>query len=329
MRWVRQDRKGSARRSSVPARSFLTQSSKSPRAGHEDVFDIEVDRTENFIANGLVSHNTRWGENDLCGYLLKEHSDNWEHICLPALAEDNDPLGRVPGEALCPERFPVEALEQIKAAMSSYMFAGLYQQRPAPLEGGIVKRDWFNRYSELPDLFDELIQSWDLTFKALGTSYVVGEVWGRKAADFFLVDLVRDRLDFPSTLRAIERLTHRWPGAATKLVEEAANGHAAIAMLQDKIPGIVGVRPQGSKEARLIAVSGLIESGNVWIPEQAVAEWADDFIEEVVNFPNAANDDMCDSMTQALARLSKRTQNFNLSLPTSGTRPSPWSFDNG
>ncbi len=272
----------------------------------------------------IIVIQTRWHENDLSGYLMTEHEDDWEVINLPALAEENDPLGREVGEALCPERFSVEALKQTKKSMSSYMFAGLYQQRPAPLEGGIIKRGWFQRYKELPEQFDELIQSWDLTFKALGTSFVVGEVWGRVGADFYLADLFRDRVDFPSTLRAILRLTKKWPGATTKVVEEAANGYAAISMLQDKIPGVVGQRPMGSKEARLIAVSGLIESGNVWIPEQSLADWADDFIEEAVNFPNAANDDQVDSMTMALSRLSKRTQNFKFALPTSGARPSPW-----
>ena len=275
----------------------------------------------------LIVIQTRWHEGDLTGYLLSEHSDNWEHICLPALAEENDPLGRKPGEALCPERFPVAELDKIKKAISSHMFAGLYQQRPAPLEGGIVKRKWFKRYrpaAELPDKFDEETQVWDLTFKGTGTSFVVGEVWGRSAGKFYLVDQFRDRVDFPGTLRAIAAISVKHPGVARKVVEEAANGNAVISMLKDKIPGIIGKRPQGSKEARLLAVSSYIEAGNVYLPEGPGYEWVEDFIEEVVNFPNAANDDQVDAMTMALAELSQRQSVVNFQLPTAGIRENPW-----
>jgi predicted phage terminase large subunit-like protein len=225
---------------------------------------------------------------------------------------------------LCPERFPVAALIKIKEAITSYMFAGLYQQRPAPLDGGMVKRGWFSRYLTRPDAFEEMLQSWDLTFKDTGKSYVVGQVWGRKSADFYLVDQVRERLDFPGTLRAIKRISKRWPNVTTKLVEEAANGHAVIATLRGKVPGIVGIKPKGSKEARLIAVSGVIESGNVWIPDQSIAPWADDFVEEAVVFPNGANDDQVDAMTMALSRFSTRSSNLGIEIPTGGQRQSPW-----
>lgn len=276
----------------------------------------------------IVVIQTRWHERDLSGYLINEHADDWEVINLPALAEEDDMLGRQPGEALCPERFSAEVLHQIKAAISTYKFAGLYQQRPAPLEGGMVKRKWFQRYKELPEDFDEQIQVWDFTFKeTVSGSYVVGELWGRKGANFFLVDQIRDRLDFPGMLMAITRFSNRWPDVVEKIVEEAADGYAIIDTLKDQIPGIIGVRPKGSKVARLVAVSGLLEAGNVWVPEQSVADWADDFIEEVVTFPNAANDDQVDAMTMALSRLSKRTQNFNITLGTGGARPSPWDFN--
>jgi predicted phage terminase large subunit-like protein len=274
----------------------------------------------------LVVIQTRWHEDDATGKIFDEHTDEWEHICIPAIAEENDALGREEGESLCPERFPAAKLAQIKEAVTSYMFAGLYQQRPAPLEGGTLKRDWFGRYTDLPTSFDQMLQSWDLTFKSTGSSYVVGQVWGRKDADFYLAHQVRDRLDFPGTLRAIERVSKQWPDVTTKLVEEAANGHAVIATLRDKVPGIVGVKPAGSKEARLVAVSGLVESGNVWIPEQSVASWADDFIEEAVVFPNGANDDQVDAMTMALSRLRTQGPGFKMDIPDGGQRPSPWSI---
>lgn len=275
----------------------------------------------------IIVVQTRWHESDLSGYLINDHEDNWEVLSLPALAEENDLLERELGEALCPDRYTASDLEKIQGAMTSYMFAGLYQQRPSPLEGGLVKRDWFQRYKYLPDEFDEQVQVWDFTFtETTSGSYVVGELWGRLGANFYLVDQIRDRLDFPGMLMAMRRFSNRWPDVIEKIVEEAANGYAIIDSLKEEIPGIIGVRPKGSKVARLVSVSGLIESGNVWIPHQSIADWADDFIEEVVNFPNAANDDQVDAMTMALARLFKRSQTFNLALSTAGVRESPWSI---
>jgi hypothetical protein len=143
----------------------------------------------------MIIIQTRWHEHDGTGKILAEHTDDWELIRIPAIAEDKDDiLGREEGEALCPDRYDAEALTKIKEAISTYKFAGLYQQRPAPLEGGAIKREWFGRYKDLPEAFDETLQSWDLTFKGTGSSYVVGQVWGRKGADFYLADQVRERL---------------------------------------------------------------------------------------------------------------------------------------
>ncbi len=278
----------------------------------------------------IVVIQTRWHERDLSGYLISEHADDWEHINLPALAEPDDLLGRVEGEPLCPERFTAETLAQIKKGVGTHMFAGLFQQRPAPIEGNMVMRNWFRRYLVVPDSFDEILQSWDLTFgKDTGTSKDVGEAWGRKGGDFYLLDLIRGEMNFPEQCRQIEVMTKRWPDATTKLVEDAASAAAVISTLKKKVPGLVPVPARSSKEARLVAVSGLIESGNVYIPHQSIAPWADDFIEEVVTFPNAAYDDQVDSMTQALNRLSKRAGAGNFRIPDVGQRQNPWEFTHG
>jgi hypothetical protein len=71
---------------------------------------------------------TRWHQDDLAGWLLREHAaENWRVVSLPALAEPNDALGRAEGEALWPKRYPVEALERIKEAIGSVSWAALYQ----------------------------------------------------------------------------------------------------------------------------------------------------------------------------------------------------------
>src|SRR5204862_3137300 len=154
-------------------------------------------------------------------------------------------------------------------------------QRPSPAAGGILKRRWWQYYDKQPDvgLCDELIQSWDLAFKnSEGSSYVVGQVWGRWGAEMALLDQVRAKLTFPETLEAFRALTNRWPKATAKLVEDKANGPALIAMLQNEIAGIVAVRPDGSKEARAHAISPLLEAGNVFLPHPSIAPWIEEYV---------------------------------------------------
>src|SRR6185369_7597794 len=113
---------------------------------------------------------------------------------------------------------------------------------------------------------------------------------------------VRDRMDFPATVKAIESLSAKHPAAVAKLVEDKANGPAVISTLKSKISGLIAVEPRGSKEARASAVSPAIEAGNVFLPAPSAAPWVHDFIEECAAFPKGANDDQVDAMTQALDR---------------------------
>ena len=270
---------------------------------------------------------TRWHERDLPGYLIHKSGEEWEVINLPALAEEDDLMGRAVGEALCPERFDAERLMQIKKVIGSHMFNALYQQRPAPIEGGMVKRDWFQRWTELPASFQEVIQSWDLTFSDTGASYVVGQVWGRNGANAFLLDQVREKLNFPDTIKRIHMLSERWPKSTVKLIENKANGPAVISTLKDSVPGIIPIQVRGSKEARLAGVSGMIEAGNVYIPAPHVCHWVDDFVEEIITFPSSS-DDQVDAMTQALDYLNQNRYSTNILLSPAGTRTNPWEFAN-
>ena len=187
------------------------------------------------------------------------------------------------------------------------MWAGLYQQRPTALEGGIVKREWVNTYLKVPDSFNEMLQSWDLSFKETKNgSFVVGQVWGRSQADYYLVDQIRARMDFPTTKNAIRALSKKHPDARRKIVEDKANGPAILSDLKRELPGLVSFSSKDSKEARLSAVSPYFESGNVFIPDKSVKDWSGDFLEELINFPNALNDDQVDACSQALLSFNKQ-----------------------
>jgi predicted phage terminase large subunit-like protein len=150
---------------------------------------------------------------------------------------------------------------------------------------------------------DEQAQSWDCSFKDLDTSdYVVGQMWGRLGAMYFLGDQIRGRMDCPSTVKAVRDMTAKWPGTIAILVEDKANGSAVIQMLSREIGGILPVNPSGGKIARAQAVSALVEAGNIFLPHPDYAPWVNDFIEECAAFPNGAHDDQVDAMTQILLR---------------------------
>jgi len=202
-------------------------------------------------------------------------------------------------------QFGAEQLTELKLRLGSYAAAAQLQQRPSPAEGGILKRVWWKYYLDLKRTeFDVFIQSWDLAFKGdQNSSYVVGQVWGRKGGEFALLDQVRAKLNFPETIETFRELGTRWPQCTAKFVEDKANGPALIATLLREIPGILAVRPDGTKEARAHAVSALIESGSVFLPDKSIAPWIDDFVEECAAFPKGAYDDQVDCCTQALKQL--------------------------
>lgn len=266
---------------------------------------------------------TRWHEDDLAGWLQANPPVGWdvEVLRLPALAEGAteqnpdyvDPLGRSEGEALWPERYEVDELLSIKAG-GSYVWNALYQQRPVAAEGNLLKRSWWKFYDEPPELlsrrvtFDEIIASWDTSFKDTKDSdYVVGQVWGRSGGDYYLLHQVRDQMDYPTFKRAVADLKTLWPAAHVTLIEDKANGSAVIADLRSEVDGLVAVDPDGGKVARVVAISGLVEGGQVFLPMQKHAAYVEGFLAECASFPNGANDDQVDTMSQALNRLKRDT----------------------
>jgi len=306
---------------------------------HVDQWYKSTLRTRLAPGGAIVLVMTRWHEDDLAGRLLKEAKaggEQWETVVLSAQSESINEFGDKIKEWLWTERYSAEEYKSIKKAIGAYLWASLYQQKPSPTEGGILKRDWWKFYRQAPGRFDEIIQSWDCTFKDEKASksgtpdYVVGQVWGRVGADKYLLDQVRDRMDFPATIQAVRTLTYKWPKARAKLIEDKANGPAVIATLKREIPGLIPVNPEGGKVVRAQAVSADIEAGNVYLPDPSIAPWVHDFIEECVAFPNGAFDDIVDAMSQSLNRLcvtgSRDKFSFNASEMDGLTKKSAWNL---
>lgn len=274
----------------------------------------------------IVLVQTRWHDDDLAGWLLKEEANGeepecWHVVNFEAVKEDEslklpptctiEPDWRKPGEALCPERFGIERLRKIKPKVGAYFWNALYQQRPAPLEGGFFKRSWWQFYKQLPGGFDRIIQSWDCAFKETSDSdYVVGQVWGQTGSQFYLIDQIRERLDINGTLSAIRTLTARYPEARAKLVEDKANGPAVIDLLSREISGLIAINPEGGKQVRAVAIAPFVEAGNVFLPDPTIAPWIHDWIIEFSQFPNGAHDDQVDSATQAVNWLASNQEQY-------------------
>jgi len=267
---------------------------------------------------------TRWHEQDLAGVMQQE--GGWEVMRFPAIAEDNDILGRKVGMALNPKRYGIERLDEIRKALGSKFFSAMYQQRPSPEDGDIFKRHWFKYYkrADRPQQFDAICQSWDMAFKdTKGSAYVVGQVWGRKGANFYLIDQIRDKLNFTESCKAVINLTNKYPDVKAKLIEDKANGPAIINTLKGKVSGIIPLNPRGSKEARAYATQPLLEAGNIFLPDPTESPWVEDFLEECVTFPNSDYKDQVDSFTQACDYLGEKNKLSDINI-LGITKTSTW-----
>jgi predicted phage terminase large subunit-like protein len=263
-------------------------------------------KTSAFVVIGQRVH-----QDDLIGHLLE--LGNWEHLNLPTIFEGDrsvtslgwrDPRSQE-GELLWPARFGEKEVAEAQRTLGSYAFAAQHQQRPSPAGGGLVRREWLRYYDQVPDDLADFTLSLDAAFKSGEMSdFVVCQCWARRGGDFYLLDSVRQKADFPQTIRMMRTMVQRWPKAARKLIEEKANGAALIASLKHEIPGLIPIVPRESKESRLSAVSPLIEAGNCHFPSSRIAPWIDVLVEELVTFPAARYDDQTDCLSQALAALS-------------------------
>lgn len=255
----------------------------------------------------------RLHETDLTGYILGKEKDRWVHLKLAATAEKDEkwdfPItGAVKerrfGELLWPDRMPKAFLDGQTVGLGTWTYAGQYQQNPAPLEGGLIKRSWVKFYQELPASFEILVQSWDCTFKDSAESdFVAGQVWARSAGRYYMLPYrVNARMDFGPTLKAVEAMCKDVPGANAILIEDKANGSAIISELRQRVPGVLAVEPYGGKLSRAQGMAPSWESGSVLLPDPEIFDvpWIEDYLHNICTFPKAAHDDDVDATSQAI-----------------------------
>ena len=219
-----------------------------------------------------------------------EQQDGWKKV-------------KVTGDQ-CP-RISDDSLARAREEMGELRFAQEYLCEFVQGEGSLFKEEWVQYFdpATVPDM-DMIIQSWDTAAtKSTTSDYVVGQVWGRKGADFYLLDQVRGRWDFDETVYAMKEVTKVWHESSAILVEAQALGAALASHLKKQISGIIPIHVKQSKELRTMSCIPAWHSKNVFIPLPEKRPWVRDYVSELTNFPNAPNDDQVDATTLALNQL--------------------------
>lgn len=289
--------------------------------GEAEVFDIQVEGTETFIANGVVSHNTRWHQRDLIGRLIKDaalnpDADQFEIFEFPAILTlpnpDYDPEDpESPAEldkSLWPEQWPLETLLRTKASMPAWQWNAQYMQSPTAQEAALIKRDhirWWEK--DTPPSCAFVVQAWDTAMTTKERSdYSVCQTWGvwtteEGVDNVILLNSVRRKVEFPELKRiALEQVKDWEPDAL--IVEAKASGQPLIDELRRSGIFVQEFSPGKGQDkiARVNAITDMFVSGQVWFPE---TRWATEVVEELLAFPSGEHDDQVDALTLALRRV--------------------------
>ena len=293
------------------------------------------------VANGLVSHNTRWHDDDLSGRIEKQMEEAqkeaaatgkwpedvfpWKVVRFPAIALEDEPH-RKKGEVLNPKRYSEREYLVIKRTIGPRDWAALYQQDPVPEEGAYFSKDSFRWYDQLPG---------ELSFYAAGdlaiskkesADYSVFVVVGVDRDDnIYVVDVRRGRWD---SMEIIEQMFDVYRTWNTKLIglekgqiEMAIGPFLEKRIAEEKLWAMAyEPLPPGKrdKELRARPIQGRAKQGKLWI--QRGAPWADAFVNELLRFPTGTKDDQVDG----IAWIGQMLEFMRAELPAQRPTPPSW-----
>jgi len=266
---------------------------------------------------------TRWHEDDLCGRILKQPDDpeyfdeddeKWDVITFPAIATEQDALGRSVGDALWEERYPVKRLFAIKKTVGEYWFAGLYQQMPSPQGGGIFKKQNFRYFSmdeyyyylrnpenSLTDYQTEpisecrLYATVDLAVSTKQSAdYTCVLIFAvTKKNDILVLDVIRERFEGADHLNLIKRIISEWHPLSVGIESVQYQVTLVQQAMRDGLP-VVPLRADTDKVSRSLLIAARINEGMVFFLKPA--KWLDAFESELLQFPNGRHDDQLDAL---------------------------------
>ena len=306
--------------------------------GSEEVFDVQIEHTENFIANGFVSHNTWWHEDDWAGRIqeaMKGEGEKFEIVRYPAINEEGDeyiltddriveipPNSPVPdgarmtrphGTALHPERYTTEALKRkklnYKAAGMIRMWNALYQQNPTPDSGIYFTKDLFRRYAHAPSRRGRTVyQAWDfaITEGEQNDYTVCATIMQDEFDNLYVIDIFRFKSDDGNAI--VEHMIDQYVmwgvdylGMEDGQIWKAIRSQFERRCQERKVyPSFEVLQPLTDKLVRANPLKGRMQLGKVYWPEDGAFPWVEICVRELIVFPNGKHDDQVDAVAWAV-----------------------------
>jgi predicted phage terminase large subunit-like protein len=250
----------------------------------------------------VLAIQTRWSLTDPMGWFLEQHGVRTLHLPAISLGKERDALKREAGAALWPDRYPADSLEAIRRDIGSQNFNCLFQGDPTGSEGIVFRRSWIQHYTQTPERFSKIVQSWDTAYRAgQQNDFTVCTTWGATNTGYYLLHVFRAKVEFSDLLKKMKMLAEEWKPDEI-LVEDAGSGISAIQELRNSTTfPVIAVKADKSKIERANACTGFFEAGRVHFPQDAI--WLADAENEICGFPVFLHDDVTDSCCQALNRL--------------------------
>jgi predicted phage terminase large subunit-like protein len=279
------------------------------RAYQEQVWDWYTNDMYSRLEPGaaIIVIMTRWHMADLVGKLLDSDAEEWVSVVLPAEAEENDPLGRAVGEALCPERYNKMALAKARKVLQRDYFA-LYQQRPQPREGELFQRAWLPIVPVAPAKC-RLVRYWDKA-SALSGDYTAGVLMGELDGQYYVIDVVHGRWSTAQReriMRQTAELDAERFGDRVSIWIEQEGGSGGLDSARASVSNLAGFKvrtehPTGDKATRAEPFANQAEGGNVALVR---GKWNDGYLDELTSFPSGAHDDQVDASGGAFNKLAR------------------------
>jgi predicted phage terminase large subunit-like protein len=280
-------------------------------ASNPDVYDKVIEwytsgpRQRLQPGGSIVIVMTRWSQRDLTGQVLKaaaqRSGEDWEVIEFPAILPSGNPLW--------PQFWSLEELEALRNELPNSKWQAQYQQNPVGNESAIIKRDWWKIWEQdRPPQCEYILQTWDTAFeKNNRADYSAGTTWGifkndedYGTSNIILLNTYKKRVEYPDLKRDVLAEYNMYEPDGV-LIEKKASGAPLIYDLRAMGIPVQEFTPGKGQDkiARLNAVSDIIASGKVWVPQ---TRWAEELVDEVAEFPSGEHDDLVDATTLALMR---------------------------
>lgn len=266
----------------------------------------------------IIVVSTRWHQDDLQGYLMT--NGQWDHINIPAICEEGeDDLGRKRGEALWPNWYSIDYLNDIRTR-NPYQFSALYQGNPVAIEGNLLEEKWIKR-DNTHERFDYIVASFDTaSTTSESSSYTAGLVFGVKSNIAYVLDIYHDKIKFPGLIEKIDEFTKNKyfdDPIDYFLVEDASSGTQILQLAEANWPNkkFIKISKQQNKVQKFFNNLDLVEEGRVIFPNRKT-----ELEEELLAFPYSKFTDLTVAFIHFLEWWRKETHFFTRKLPKQGIK---------